>query len=79
MASVWLQALHRAKNKHSRKLIAPLKNWKQDAFFMHSQMDASKAAAALGKRGGKVKSPAKAAAARENGKLGGRPRKVKPE
>jgi len=29
----------------------------------------------LGKLGGKVKSPAKAAASRENGKLGGRPKK----
>lgn len=38
----------------------------------------SKIAAALGKLGGSVKSKAKAAAARKNGKLGGRPRKVKP-
>lgn len=34
-------------------------------------------AAALGKLGGSVKSKAKAAAARKNGKLGGRPKKVK--
>lgn len=34
-------------------------------------------AKALGKLGGKVKSEAKAAAARENGKKGGRPRKQK--
>lgn len=33
-------------------------------------------AKALGKLGGKVKSEAKAAAARKNGKLGGRPRKA---
>jgi hypothetical protein len=33
------------------------------------------AAVALGKRGGKVKSAAKSQAARENGKLGGRPKK----
>lgn len=38
-------------------------------------MDASKAAAALGRLGGRVKSEAKASAARANGKLGGRPRK----
>lgn len=38
-------------------------------------MNASKAAAALGKLGGKVKSTAKAKASRENGKLGGRPKK----
>jgi Protein of unknown function (DUF2442) len=35
-------------------------------------------AARLGRRGGKVKSKAKAKAARANGKLGGRPRKAKP-
>ncbi len=34
-------------------------------------------AAQLGARGGKVKSTAKATAARANGKLGGRPRKIK--
>lgn len=33
-------------------------------------------AKALGKLGGNSKSPAKAAAARANGKLGGRPKKV---
>jgi hypothetical protein len=38
----------------------------------------SKLAAALGKLGGSVKSKAKAKAARENGKKGGRPRKPKP-
>jgi hypothetical protein len=36
------------------------------------------AAVALGRIGGKSKSPAKTAAARENGKLGGRPKKPKP-
>lgn len=35
----------------------------------------SKAAAALGRKGGKAKSEAKTKAARENGKKGGRPRK----
>jgi hypothetical protein len=35
----------------------------------------SKYAAAMGRRGGASKSKAKAAAARENGKLGGRPPK----
>jgi len=39
------------------------------------QMD--KSAQKLGKRGGKVKTDAKAKAARENGKKGGRPRKKK--
>lgn len=34
-------------------------------------------AKALGKLGGKVKSEAKAAASRENGKKGGRPKKQK--
>lgn len=35
----------------------------------------SKAASALGRKGGSVKSEAKAAASRKNGKLGGRPKK----
>jgi hypothetical protein len=34
-------------------------------------------AAALGKKGGRAKSPAKTAAVRENGKKGGRPKKKK--
>lgn len=37
------------------------------------------AAVALGTLGGRVRSEAKAAAARENGKKGGRPRKQKKE
>jgi len=37
------------------------------------------AAALLGRRGGLTKSEAKQAASRENGKLGGRPRKKKPK
>ena len=36
-------------------------------------------AATLGRKGGSVKSPKKAAASRENGKKGGRPRKNKEE
>jgi len=36
-------------------------------------------AAALGRLGGKAKSPAKSKSARENGRKGGRPRKEKPE
>ena len=36
--------------------------------------DISAAAAALGRKGGKAKSEAKARAARENGRKGGRPR-----
>ena len=38
----------------------------------------SQAAAALGKLGGKAKSPAKAKSARENGRKGGRPRNPPP-
>jgi hypothetical protein len=38
-------------------------------------MSVSEIAAALGRLGGIVSTPAKADAARENGKLGGRPRK----
>lgn len=39
----------------------------------------SAAAAALGRRGGSSTSPAKRAASRANGRLGGRPRKAGPE
>jgi hypothetical protein len=42
-------------------------------------MDIHKAAAALGRLGGLAKSARKTAAVRENGKKGGRPRKVRPE
>ena len=38
-------------------------------------MKRNPAAVSLGKRGGKVKRAAKAAAARKNGRLGGRPKK----
>lgn len=38
----------------------------------------NRAAVSLGRKGGKVTSEAKAAAARANGKLGGRPKKPKP-
>jgi ribosomal protein L37AE/L43A len=41
--------------------------------------DVSKAAAAMGRKGGSVRSEAKAAAARENGQLGGRPLKYCPK
>ena len=34
-------------------------------------------ASSMGRKGGAAKTPAKARAARENGKLGGRPRKTK--
>lgn len=37
------------------------------------------AAVLLGRRGGSAKTPAKAAASRANGKLGGRPRKPAPD
>lgn len=40
---------------------------------MTRRSDAAKAAAVLGRLGGKVRSEAKSAAVRENGKLGGRP------
>lgn len=42
-----------------------------------SAADFAKAAAMLGQRGGESTSPAKAAAARKNGRLGGRPLKAK--
>lgn len=46
---------------------------------MPDKSDASIAAAALGSKGGSVTSKAKASAARENGRKGGRPRKAKNE
>jgi len=49
----------------------------QYSFFGNSEIDKMQAAATLGRLGGSVKSDAKSAAARENGKLGGRPRKEK--
>ena len=39
----------------------------------------NKAAAALGRKGGSAKTPAKQAASRDNGKKGGRPRKINQE
>jgi hypothetical protein len=42
---------------------------------VQADYDTSLAAAALGKKGGMSKSDAKAAASRENGKKGGRPKK----
>lgn len=44
-----------------------------------SHPNTSKAAAILGAKGGASKSPAKIAAARENGKRGGRPKKAPPK
>ena len=41
------------------------------------QSDISKAASAMGKKGGSAKTEAKSAAVRKNGKLGGRPKKQK--
>lgn len=46
------------------------------AALMALQRGESPAAAALGAKGGKATTEAKAAAARANGKLGGRPRKA---
>lgn len=41
--------------------------------------DLSQAAALLGRKGGQVRSEAKTRAVRENGRKGGRPRKVQPD
>jgi hypothetical protein len=44
--------------------------------LLHDLVGMTSAAALLGRKGGAVKSPAKASAVRENGKRGGRPRKT---
>ena len=49
----------------------------EDNEVLVSLTEINNAASALGRLGGSVKSEAKSAAVRENGKLGGRPRKVK--
>ena len=43
----------------------------------HESGDVSFAAAVMGRKGGSVKSERKAAAVRQNGRKGGRPRKAK--
>ena len=50
--------------------------WESD-YKNYLDKERSRAASALGKLGGSAKSEAKSAAVRENGKLGGRPKKVK--
>jgi len=53
-----------------------LKGWvKGDA---EKNTDIRSAASTMGKKGGSAKSPRKKLSSRENGKKGGRPRKVKP-
>jgi len=42
-----------------------------------NKQDLAKAAAVMGAKGGRSKSPAKVKAVRENGKLGGRPKKAR--
>ena len=49
--------------------------WPDTYFWLQTEMETIDAAAAMGRKGGKSKSPAKTAAARENGRKGGRPRK----
>jgi hypothetical protein len=48
----------------------------KESFLAESDLRMKAAAAELGRRGGKVRSEAKTSAVRENGKLGGRPKKV---
>jgi hypothetical protein len=44
--------------------------------FNEHQKDLSSGAAAMGRKGGAAKTEAKTASSRENGKLGGRPKKI---
>ena len=41
-----------------------------------AEIELDKAAAALGRKGGRVKTPAKISASRANGRKGGRPKKI---
>jgi hypothetical protein len=52
------------------------REWERLALELATVVIASPPAVALGRRGGKARTEAKAAAARETGKKGGRPRKA---
>ena len=52
-----------------------MQKWITHLYAMMGFADASKAAAELGRKGGSSKSSAKQKSSRENGKLGGRPKK----
>ena len=64
----------RSENIMKAREVIKLSGWKKGSGWEYTN-DISAAAAALGRKGGKSKSEAKAKAARENGKKGGRPRK----
>ena len=57
------------------KISYGLEDVELDRKALAEHMEIHEAAKVLGRKGGSVKSPKKAAASRENGKKGGRPRK----
>ena len=61
------------------KISYGLEDVELDRKALAEHMEIHEAAKVLGRKGGSVKSEKKAAAARENGKKGGRPRKNKEE
>jgi len=64
----WYKITHEAAAAVGPKIV--------EASATEAEMELDKAAAALGRKGGSVKSDKKAASSRENGKKGGRPKKI---
>jgi len=69
----------RGGTKDMEKISYGLEDVELDRKALAEHMEIHEAAKVLGRKGGSVKSEKKAAAARENGKKGGRPRKNKEE
>lgn len=65
--SVWYEITHEAVKAVGDKIVEQSAN--------EAEIELDKAASALGRKGGAVKSDKKTASSRENGKLGGRPKK----
>ena len=74
----WAQEIKKEALEHGDCLVHGVSEWlKDERDKLKEKEEIKAAAAAMGKLGGSVKSEAKAAAVRENGKKGGRPKKQK--